>query len=56
MLATKLVLNIEEGKRTQIIALFDDTRKSDRAKPFLVNYAGKDTFEDWCVDPELDLG
>jgi anti-sigma regulatory factor (Ser/Thr protein kinase) len=56
MLTTKLVINIEKGKRTQVVALFDEHRKSPRPKPFLVNYAGPDTFDEWGADPEFDLG
>ncbi|MEQ8818724.1 MAG: ATP-binding protein [Sumerlaeia bacterium] len=55
MLATKLIINIEQGKRTQLIALFDETRKSNRPKPFMINYIGRDQFEDWRIDPELDF-
>jgi len=48
MLTTTFVINIEAGKRTQFIALFDERRKTDRPKPFLVNYIGPESFSDWC--------
>ena len=54
MLSTAFVINVEENKRTQVVALFDDRRRLDRPKPFLVNFVGRDTFDDWRLDPEMD--
>ena len=54
MLATRLIVNIEPHKRTQIVALFDDTRKSDRPKPLMINCIGDDSFDEWRADPDLD--
>ncbi len=56
MLAAKLVINIDRFKRTQIVALFEESRKRNvgRPKPFLVNYVGDDTFDEWRSDPDLD--
>jgi len=55
LLSSLLVINIEHGKRTQFIALFDDTRRHSRPKPFLLNYVGPDSFESWGSDPDLDF-
>lgn len=54
MLSSSFVINIEEGKRTQVIALFDERRRMPRPKPFMVNYIGRDTFEEWRLDPDFD--
>lgn len=54
MLASRLIVNIEPHKRTQIVALFDETRKSDRPKPLMINCVGDDSFEEWRMDPDLD--
>lgn len=54
MLSTSLVINIEEHKRTQLIALFDQRRRTNRPKPLLVNYVGTDTFPEWRLDPDFD--
>ncbi|MCB2154332.1 ATP-binding protein [bacterium] len=54
MLASRLIINIEPRKRTQIVALFDETRKSDRPKPLMINCIGDDSFEEWRMDPDLD--
>lgn len=54
MLSSSFVINIEEGRRTQVIALFDDRRRLPRPKPFMVNYAGRDSFEEWRLDPDFD--
>jgi hypothetical protein len=54
MLSTAFILNVEEGKRTQVIALFDKRRHMDRPKPFMVNFLGRDTFNEWRLDPDFD--
>lgn len=54
LLTSNLVVNIEQGRRTQFVALFDSSRRTSRPKPFLLNYSGADGFEDWRNDPELD--
>lgn len=54
MLSSQFVMSVEAGKRSQVIALFDDRRRTDRAKPFMVNYIGKDTFPEWRMDPDFD--
>lgn len=54
MLASQMILNIDSGHRTQAIALFDDRRKSDRAKPLMINYTGPSDFDEWGIDPELE--
>ena len=56
LLTTRLLLNIEENRRTQLVAIFDATRRSGRPKPLLVNYVGQDQFDSWGVDPELEMG
>lgn len=54
MLSSQYVINIERGKRTQSVVLFDERRKSDRPKPFLVNRVGFDDFDEWRIDPDFD--
>ncbi|MDX2176118.1 MAG: ATP-binding protein [Candidatus Sumerlaeia bacterium] len=54
MLSSQMIVNIERGRRTQFIVLFDDRRKSPRPKPFVVNYVGTDTFDEWGIDPDFD--
>lgn len=54
MLSSQMIVNIEAGKRTQIVVLFDARRKTDRPKPFMLNYTGPDTFAQWGVDPDFD--
>lgn len=56
MLSSQMVINIESRKRTQFLVLFDERRKTDRPKPFVVNYIGPDSFLEWGIDPEMDLG
>lgn len=54
MLTSRFVINIDPGKRTQVIALFDDRRKTDRPKPFSINLIGDDGFAEWGAPEELD--
>lgn len=54
MLTTSFVINVEEHRRTQIVALFDKRRHPDRPKPFMLNFIGRDTFSEWRLDPEFD--
>ncbi|MGF1573033.1 MAG: ATP-binding protein [Sumerlaeia bacterium] len=53
-LASRLIFNIDQGKRTQVIAMFDETRKADKVNPLMINYVGEDMFHEWGSDPELD--
>lgn len=55
LLTTRLLVNIQEGRRTQLVAIFDGTRRSERPKPFLLNYCGPDRFAEWGVDPDLEI-
>lgn len=54
MLSSQMVFNLEKGKRTQLVVLFDERRKQNKPKPFLINYVGPDTFTEWGVDPDFD--
>lgn len=54
MLSSSFIINIEENRRTQIIALFDERRHLERTKPFQLNYVGRDSFSEWRLDPEFD--
>ncbi|CAN5469944.1 hypothetical protein BH09SUM1_BH09SUM1_28180 [soil metagenome] len=54
MLSTAFIINIEEAKRTQMVALFDARRKLERPKPFMVNYVGPDTFGEWRLEEDFD--
>jgi len=54
MLSSQMIINIEAQRRTQTLVLFDARRKTDRAKPFVVNYVGPDSFSEWGTDPEMD--
>lgn len=54
-MASRFVINIERGKRTQFIALFHGKVPANRPRPFVINYLGPDTFDEWgAVDHELD--
>lgn len=44
MLATTLFVNIQEGQRTQIIAVFRERDRKQRLKPLVINYAKAGTF------------
>ncbi len=55
MLSSSLVVNVEEGERSQLIALFDDPRqRRDGAKTFMLNFWGADGTVRSCPDEELD--
>lgn len=54
MLCSTHILNVEEDRRTEAIALFDSRRKSQRPKPLIINYIGQDYFEEWRMDTEMD--
>lgn len=55
MLSSALIFNLEEGKRTQVVALFDSTRrKTDMPKPFMINAVGSEQFGDCDLDPDFD--
>lgn len=55
MLSSALIFNLEEGKRTQVVALFDSTRRrTDMPKPFMINAVGSDQFGDCDLDPDFD--
>jgi len=54
MLTTAFIINVEESKRTQIVALFDKRRHGDRPKPFMLNFIGRDSFSEWRLDPDFD--
>ncbi|MBI1291122.1 hypothetical protein GC173_07740 [bacterium] len=54
MLTTSFIINIEEGKRTQVLALFDKRRHTERPKPFILNFIGRDSFSEWRLDPDFD--
>jgi anti-sigma regulatory factor (Ser/Thr protein kinase) len=53
-LASRLIFNIEQGSRTQVIAMFDNNRSGSKINPMMINYVGEDLFEQWGSDPELD--
>lgn len=53
-LASRLIFNLDHGKRTQVIAMFDETRRADKINPMMINYIGPDMFDEWGSDPELD--
>lgn len=54
LLSTCYIINIEPGQRSQIIALFDDRRRLDRVKPFMLNVIGDDDVAAWRTYEELD--
>ncbi len=54
ILSSVTVINIREGKQTQIIALFDDRRRQKEPKPFIINYIPKPDGRNSPLDPELD--
>ena len=54
MLSTAFVINIEEARRTQLVALFDERRRMQRPKPFMINFVGSDSFAEWRLDPDFD--
>jgi anti-sigma regulatory factor (Ser/Thr protein kinase) len=54
MLSTAFIINIDQGKRTQLVALFDRRRHLPRPKPFMVNFIGQDSFSEWRTDPDFD--
>ncbi len=55
LLSTSFVINIEEGRRTQIIALFDERRRTSRPKPLMINHiGGRPTPITWAP-PDRDL-
>jgi anti-sigma regulatory factor (Ser/Thr protein kinase) len=54
MLTTAFIVNVEEQRRTQVLALFDKRRHSDRPKPFILNFIGRDSFSEWRLDPDFD--
>ncbi len=55
MLSSCFVINIEEGKRTQMIALFDDQHRERKGpKPFMLNYIGSNALSDCFLDADLD--
>jgi len=47
IMSSRLIINVEHGKRTQVIALFDEAKPVDRPKPFVFNYSGPDDFAEW---------
>ncbi len=54
MMSTAFIINLEPQKRTQVIALFDERRRTDRPKPLMINNIGEDSFEEWRLDPDMD--
>lgn len=54
LLASRLVFNVEQGRRTQLVAIFETTPRADRPRPFVVNYLGDDRFHEWRHDPDFD--
>lgn len=53
-LSSRMIFNIEQKRRTQIVALFDDTRRGNRPKPFMINFTGDDSSTDGGLDSDLD--
>jgi len=54
LLASRLVFNVERNRRTQIVAMFDEQRKSDHVRPLTINFVGEDEFELWSEDEDFD--
>lgn len=54
LMSSRLIFSIEPRKRTQLIALFDESRRTNRPKPFMINYVGDDIIPEFNEDLELD--
>ncbi|MCC5874710.1 MAG: hypothetical protein JJU11_00695 [Candidatus Sumerlaeia bacterium] len=54
LLSTLYIINIEPGQRSQVIALFDDRRRVDRVKPFMLNVIGDDDVASWQAYQDFD--
>lgn len=54
ILSSITIINIEQNKRTQIVALFDEQGRPKEPKPFILNYSGSSPFPESPLDPELD--
>lgn len=54
LLASRLVFNLEIGKRTQLVAIFETSTPSNRPRPFTINHIGEDNFAEWRRDPDFD--
>lgn len=54
LLATRLAFNVENERRTQVVAVFSTRNHPDKTRPFMVNYVGQDQFENWRHDPDFD--
>ncbi len=55
LLSSFYIINIEERKRTQIIALFDSRRRTSRPKPLMINFIGNRTGSLVWTPPERDM-
>ncbi|MCC6546594.1 ATP-binding protein [Candidatus Sumerlaeota bacterium] len=54
LMSSRVIFSLEPGKRTQLIALFDETRRQSRPKPFFINVIGEENSRDFADDLELD--
>jgi anti-sigma regulatory factor (Ser/Thr protein kinase) len=54
LLTSQLIVNLDPGKRTQMVALFTRNRQLDSIKPFRINYLQTMEYSDSSLDPELD--
>lgn len=54
LMSSRVIFSLEPGKRTQIIALFDETRRQNRPKSFMVNVVGGEQEHSLADDLELD--
>ncbi|MEO8377479.1 MAG: ATP-binding protein [Candidatus Sumerlaeota bacterium] len=54
LMSSRVIFSLEPGKRTQLIALFDETRRQNRPKPFFINVVGEEIHHGLGDDLELD--